>query len=80
MKKIHILITILLFSGSTLFAQSVDSLVSKYVAVTGGEKLYNGIDSYTLSWSSDDSKVPYDQTLMISEKLIIQSPENNLIG
>lgn len=64
MKKTAVFILCLITGFA--FGQTPDSLVSNFVAKTGGMKAYEAITSTSLKQVSDDVKVPYEETLIKS--------------
>lgn len=66
MKKQSIFFSLILLISIPSLAQNVDSLVSRFVASTGSELLYDGIKTFSLKQTSIDTKIPFESTLMVA--------------
>lgn len=66
-KQLFILLGFSLLSASA-FAQNIDSLISRYVAATGGVELYQQIEKYSVHQVGNEANVPYESSMAVAFK------------
>lgn len=68
MKKQALIILGFLALSFGAFSQTPESIFEDYIKTTGGEELYDNIETFSIHQADDEAKVPYESNLAVSVK------------